>query len=192
MARLLVLQADLLLEWPGIGTSETIDVLDKGGETYRRLHFFRSSTGSLVATRDLLDGLMANSTFREWLAQNPEQEVRFKAHKHAFDQRRSLFERIRNQMGEHVVEHVGATVLRFKPGDTAPAEIDKDTGIPTAKLAESILYCALMPGVPPDQWETELRLILTEVRAATIEGLRAMVIALYLYAKHYPIFPQTR
>lgn len=49
-----------------------------------------------------------------------------------------------------------------------------------------------MPGVPPDQWETELRLILTEVRAATIEGLRAMVIALYLYAKHYPIFPQTR
>jgi len=189
MARLVVLHADLTLECAGIGTPELFDVLDRGREHYRRMHFFRSSTGSLVAVRDLLDQLMANPTFRKWLADEPEYETKFIVCKGAFDQRRQLFERIRNEIGEHVVEHVGATVHRFKGGDTVLAEVDRETGILTPRLAETFMLAALMPDVPTDQWDAEFRRIIGEVRDATVEGLRAMVIALHLYDKHYSVFP---
>jgi hypothetical protein len=70
IARVLVLRADLQLEYGAVGTDDGYAGLDdRVSIDYRRLYFFRATSRTIYSGRIALHALAGNETFKQWLAE---------------------------------------------------------------------------------------------------------------------------
>lgn len=194
MARLMVLWADASLEYNSIGGDaegkgspfEGLDFLDP---IYRRLYFWRSLAVTLSDGEKLLTALNADPEFRTWLNDSPELRDQFNDAKRRFMRNKATVDFVRNGVSAHVDKQVAEAPKHLHPDAYSSVELGGAEMI-RPKFAFHLLLAALLPDIPEDRQEARILELLTDAKEAFRAWVNAAYIAVILYQRHYPLFPQ--
>lgn len=186
-ARALVLYGDLLVEWPGIGREDGFKLLEKAGPLYRHLYFFRASCVTLQSCSHLLNQLMANPSFKEWLASDGDSGQNFTKAKKEFARHSSIIARLRNTVGAHAEHDIGDAIGRFDSDEVGSIEIHSDDLL-RPHLASRILINTILKDCPQERERAEFEKIVEDINAATKAMINALTEFLSMYGRRYPLF----
>lgn len=185
MGRLLVLRADLEMEYFSISPDTGFDGLDQFDRDYRRLYFVRANSRTLYCGTDLLNHLGANEVFRSWLEREPEIHDDWKKATKIVNRANKEITDFRNHVAAHVGEHIEKGT-RALPCDLAGVIEVTDRGTVKPKIAFNILVATSLAEYEVKDWEKEYRRILKAIADANAPFIRATNIAVDLYGRRYP------
>ncbi len=188
--RALVLGSDLVRESVGIrpwdGQGASIDEI-----TY----FVRRQAQTLYSARALLEGIRGDPTFKVWLGAEPDTRQRFDAAKKEFDQRRSLIEKVRKEIGGHAEASLADAVIRlsarepeFSIGEIAPNDVDGLHAGIAGTFCSSVIISAYRgaKGRRMLPWHAAMEGYIAEARAASEAFIRCMELFVDVYLKERP------
>jgi hypothetical protein len=149
----------------------------------------RGNSRTLNSAKHLLDQLVVDPTFSEWLADDEHLRAVFYEAKGAFDAHRAAFDRVRNTIGAHVEKDLGDGIDSFVPGDTAAFEIHAEDFM-RPHLASVILLAALTNGTPPQERSDAFRGAVKPLAQATGAMIKAMSTVAGVYMERLGLLPE--
>lgn len=157
VARLCILREDLFLETASF-LEDSISSLDKNGEPWRTMYFWRSSVRTLLEIRSALQALKANKDFIESLSTQPEKFR--KAFEHLDEKIRAahdFLKDIRNEVGGHVkYEAVKMALENMDMDRKALIELGPTIAESHFKFAGELIAEIILRKIPTERRETYL------------------------------------
>lgn len=190
----MVLWADAILEYKAIGGEEEgkgsgYEPLDRLDPIYRRMYFWRALAITLSSAQKLLNRLISDPEFKEWMDKYPEARTEFLESKRDFDRNiQRVNNEVRNRISAHIEEDVGEAPKHLAPGVRGFFDVGGPDGM-RPRLAFELILAALLPGIPVEEQNDKMMELLVAEKQAFVGMVNAMVVAVDLYRRHYPLLP---
>lgn len=191
----MVLWADAIVEYNGIGGPQEgrgggYEALDRFDPLYRRIYFWRGLTVTLSSAQKAVNALTIDPEFKRWLEAAPDLQKNYFEYKKLFDREMDRVNVIRNRTAAHIESHIGEA-LKDVPEDATGFMDQGGADVFRPRFALEFILAALTPDYSDATARAEKLKDLLDVVDRAFNGMvNALLVAVELYSRHYPLLPR--